>query len=188
MNLLLSHLIIMLSRQDNRIQADRLAGFIIFHSHLGLAVGTKILQSTVLADLSQLKSQFVSQGDRIRHIFLRLVAGITEHHALITGADGLNLLIAHLVLFCFQSLVHTHGDIRRLLVNSSDNTAGIAVKTILCPVVSDIADGFAHNLLNIHIGFGGNLSHNHDQTCSHRCLACHTAHGILLQQCVQNRV
>ena len=179
-DLLLAYILVMLSGEDHGIQTDRTAVFIIFYRHLSLAVRPKIIQGPVLADLCQLQCQLVGQSDWIRHVLLRLIAGVSEHHALISCADSFDLLVAHLVFLGFQSLVHSHGNVRGLLVNGCDHAAGVTVKAIFRPVISDLLHGFADDLLDVHISLGGDLSHNHNQTCGHCRLAGHTAHGILL--------
>ena len=59
---------------------------VILHGHLGLAVCVQIWQGAVLPHLGQLHSQFIGQTDGQRHQLRGLVAGITEHHTLVTGA------------------------------------------------------------------------------------------------------
>ena len=130
----------------------------------------------------------MGQSNGIRHILLSLVAGESEHHTLVACSDGLNLRVAHLILFGLQSLVHAHGNVCGLLVNGSDNAAGVAVKSVFCPVVANLPNGLPDNLLHVYIGLSGDLSHDHHNPCGHRGLTGHPAHGVLLQQCVQNRI
>ena len=130
----------------------------------------------------------MGQVNGIRHVLFCLIGGIAEHHTLISGPDGLDLLVAHLVLLGFQGLVNTHGDIRGLLVNSRDHAAGLTVKPVFCPVIANLPDSLPDNLLDIHISLGGDLTHDHHQTRGHCRLTRHPAHGVLLQQRIQNRV
>jgi len=88
MDLFLGHGIVMLCRKHDSVKAERLAVLIVLHRHLRLSVGTKIRKRLILADFRQPSRQLVSQGDGIRHVLFRLVAGIAEHHALVAGADG----------------------------------------------------------------------------------------------------
>ena len=188
MNLLLGHSRVVLSGNYHCLQTLRLSIFPVLHRHLALAVGTKVGQSAVLSHFCQAAHQLVGHGDGVGHILLRLIGGIAEHHTLISRSDGVDLFVGHGVLLCLQSPVYTHGDIRRLLVNGGNHAAGIAVKSVFCPVISDFPDGLPDNFLNIHISLCGDLSHHQHQTGGHSSLAGHAAHGILLHQSVQNRV
>ena len=190
-NLLLGHALVVLGGEDHCVQAHRLVILIILHRDLGLSVRPQVGKRAVLADLSQASCQLVGQGDGIGHILLRLVGGVAEHHALISRADGVQLLLGHMLLPCLlglQSLVNAQGNICGLLIDGGDHAAGIAVKAILCPVIADLPDGLPDNLLDVYIGAGGNLSHNQHQSCGDGRLAGHPAHGILLHQGIEDRV
>ena len=128
------------------------------------------------------------QCDRIRHVFFGFVCCKTEHHTLVTCTDCLNLIIGHLVFFCFQCFVYAHSDIAGLLIDCCDHTAGISIKAIFSSGVSDLTDRISYDFLDINVCFCGDLTHNQYQTGCCCCLACYTAHRILLKQCVQNRI
>ena len=188
MYLFLFHVRIMLCRKNNRFQPERLAVLIILHRHLALSVRTQIRQCAVLADLCQTKGQLMGQCNGIRHIFCCLIAGKAEHHSLIPGADGIQLCIAHPVLLCLQSLIHTHGNIPGLFVQCHDHTAGIAVKAIFCIVIANLPNRVPYHLLNIHIALGGNLSHYQHQACGRTSLTSHPAHRILRHHGIQHGI
>ena len=122
----------------------------------------------------------MSQSDRIRHILFRLIAGKTEHHALVAGADCIQLSLRHRVFLRFQSLVYAHSDIRGLFVQGYDHTAGIAVKAVFRAVIADLANRLADYLLDIHVCVSGHLTHNQYKTCGTAGLTGHTAHRVLL--------
>ena len=130
----------------------------------------------------------MGQGDRIGHIFLCLIAGKAEHHTLVSGTDGIQLILGHGLLSGFQGFVYAHGNIRGLLVDGDHNAAGIAVEAVFSPVIADLADRLADDLLDVHICVGGDLTHDHHKACGGAGLTCHTAHGVLLHQCVQDRI
>ena len=111
MDLFLCNIRIMLCGKDNCFQTDRLAILIVFYRNLTLSIGTQIRQGSVLTDICELLCKLVCKGDGIRHILFCFVGCITKHHTLIAGADGLDLLIRHLVLLGLQCLVNAHGDI-----------------------------------------------------------------------------
>ena len=127
----------------------------------------------------------MGQGDGHGHQLWRLIAGVAEHHALVPGAVLQLGVLAGLVL---QRLVHAHGNVPGLLVDVGNDAAGIAVKAVLGPVITDIADDFSGNFGDIHIALGADLAHDVDKAGGYRGLAGHTAHGILLQNGVQHRV
>ena len=51
-------------------------------------------------------------GNRIRHIFFGFIRCETEHHSLVSGADGFDFIIGHLMLSGFQRFINAHGNIR----------------------------------------------------------------------------
>src|SRR3954454_13392618 len=76
----------MLRRYDYRVHPGRLPT-VIFDGHLRLAVWEQPGNLPSLARRSEPAAESMGQGDRQRHQFCRLVAGETDHHALVTGAD-----------------------------------------------------------------------------------------------------
>ena len=134
----------------------------IFHSHLGLAVGTQIGESAVLAHLSQTLGELVGQGDCHGHQFGGFIAGETEHHALVAGAG--DKFIGFRTGLGLQGVIHTQGNISGLLVDVGDNAAGISIEAVLGTGVADIPDHLTGNFGNIHIAGGGDLTHNVNHT------------------------
>ena len=126
--------------------------------------------------------------DRVWHVLFGLVGCESEHHSLISCSNGIDLLIAHIVLFCFERFVYTHSDIGGLFVNCSYNSAGICVKSVFCTVVADFANGITYNLLEINVCVGCNLTHYHNVSCCSTGFARYAAHRILLKQRIQNRI
>ena len=194
MDLLLAHIRIMLGGNYHGLQTHRPSVLVILHGHLALAVGPQICKRSVLAHLSQLSGQLMGQRNRVRHILLGLVGSIAEHHALVAGADGFQLFLRHPHL-CrralapgLQGLVHAHGNIRGLLVNSHHHRTSISIKAILRLVIADLLHRIPHQLLNIHISAGRDLSGHQHEAGAAGCLTGHAAHGILFHQSIQNRV
>ena len=73
----------------------------------------------------------MGHGDRHGHQLGRLVAGEANHHALVAGADGLDLGLRHLTGARLQSLIDAHGYVRALLVKRDGDSAGVGVKTVV---------------------------------------------------------
>ena len=90
---------VMLGRQNHGLNADRAIVF-ISEAELALGIRAQPRQGAVLAHLGLAFHQPVGIGDRCRHQHIGLVAGVTEHQALVTGA-----------LFAVLRLVYTHGDV-----------------------------------------------------------------------------
>ena len=187
-DLLLADLRAVLRGQDNRIQAERFTGLVILNRNLSLAIRSEIGQRAVFADLCQLQGQLVGQRNRIRHIFLCLIIRITEHHALVSGSDCINIRVRHGIFFRFQRLINAQRDICRLFIQRCYHRAGFRVKSIFTACISDLRNRVAHDLLNIHIRLGGNFAHNHDHTCCRTGLTSHAAHWVLCNEGVQDRV
>ena len=109
MDLFLCHILIVLRRQYNRLQASGSAILVILYGNLCFSIGTQVLQRAVLAYIRELECQLVSQRDRIRHIFLRLIGCIAKHHSLISGS-GIKV-VCQITLLCLQRLIDTHCNI-----------------------------------------------------------------------------
>ena len=87
-----------------------------------------------------------------------------------------------------QGLVDAHGDVAGLFVDGGQHRAGVAVEAVFGPVVADVNDHVPDDFGDVHIAAGGNFAHDHDHTGGGAGLAGHPAHGVLLQDRVQNRV
>ena len=102
--------------------------------------------------------------------------------------DCFDLFIAHLVFLSFKSLINSHSNICTLLIYCNNNTAGIAVKTILSSVVTNLSYCITYSLLNIYVCACRYLTHNKYQTCSYCCLAGYTAVWILTKHLVKDGI
>ena len=158
---------------------------LVFHCHLGLSIGAEIGQNLLFAHLGQLAAQLMGQHNGHGHQLGGLIAGKAEHHALIPGAVVLVLLR---LAFGFQRTVHAHGDIAGLLVNGGDDGTGVAVKTVLGPVITDLAHHFPSDVGNVRIATGGNLAHHIDHAGGAGGLTGHPGLGIFFQNGVQHRI
>ena len=163
----------MLAGNDHSVHADGLAVHIL-DSDLALAVRTQIVQLAALADFGQLLGQLVGQADGHGHQLRGLIAGIAEHHALVTGTADL--------------VVGAQCDIGALAVDVGDNSAGVSIKAVLCTGITDVRDDLADDLLEIDIAAGGDLAHNVDQTGGSAGLAGHAGIGVVGQDLVQDSI
>ena len=87
--------------------------------------------SCPLARVAEPLADPVRRVDRERHVLLRLVARVAEHHPLVAGALLLEQALA---------LGDALGDVGRLPLDRGDDGAGIAVEAALRGGVADVAD------------------------------------------------
>ncbi len=158
---------------------------VILHGDLALAVGPHIGHLRRPCGPRPCAAHLLGQGQGQGHQLRRLVAGVAEHHALVTGAVAQLAVGALLVL---QGFVHAHGDVGGLLVDGGDHGAGVAVKAVLAPVIADVPDHLPGDVGDVHIAAGGDLAHHVDQSGAGRGLTGHAAQGILRQDGVQDGV
>ena len=98
---------------------------------LGLAVGAQVGHGAVLAHRGQLLGHALCQVDGHGHERGRLVASVTEHHALVAGADLLVRIVARLAVLGLVALIDALSDVGALVVDGVEHAAGIAVEAVL---------------------------------------------------------
>ena len=109
---------------------------------LRFRVGTQPLRLAALANAGQLAAEPVREHDRRRHQFRRVVAGETEHQALVARA----LLGAFLALGLLR--IHALGDVVRLIGDDGVDENLLRVKHVVVVHVTDFAHGIAHDLID----------------------------------------
>ena len=177
----------------------------VAHRDLRLAVGAQVGQRAVLAHLRQTLAHALRQVNRHRHEGLRLLAGIAEHHALVTCAYRL-VDVFHLAVLRLERLVDTLRDVGRLLVDGVQNAAGRAIEAVLRAIVANLADDVAHDGRHVDVGLRADLTRddNHARRGHGLAGAAHLRHvgglarwgdvalflklGFLLEDRVENRV
>ena len=93
MNLLLSHIRVMLCRKNNCIQTLYRTVFVVLYCNLCLSIRTKVSKCSVFTNLCQLTCKLMSHCNRVRHILFCLIRSITEHHTLVSCSDRLDVFI-----------------------------------------------------------------------------------------------
>ena len=154
---------------------------VIFYRYLCLPVRTEIGESSCPAKGSKLPCQTVCQVNGKRHIIFSLCTGVSEHHALVTGAKGA------FSPFLLQSPVHAAGDVGRLLVYRGRKSAAVC-KTIFIFGISDLPDHISRTGFVIHRCLGRDLTHDVNRSGFSDGLACTAAVRILPEQFVKNPV
>ena len=173
MQLLLADGRAVLAGNNNGIHAHGFA-VIVFNGNLALAIRAQIIHRAVFAHFGQALGQLVGQADGQRHQLGGFVAGITEHHALVAGTGNI--------------IVGAKGNVGALAVNVGDHAAGIAVKTILGAVITNLADDLACNTGNINIAVGRDFAHDVDKTSGTGGLAGNAGTRVLFQDGIQNGI
>ena len=167
----------MLGRHHDGGAAQDVALGVVLHGDLALAVRPQPAQLTALAHRRQTAAQGVGHSDGGGHQLRGLVAGVAEHHALVTGADVLVALT-----------IHAHGDVLALLVDGGHDGAALGIKAVGGVVVADLVHCAADDAGDIHIAAGGDLTHDHHKAGGGHRLTGHPAIGVLGQDRVQHRI
>jgi hypothetical protein len=116
-------------------------------------------------------------GDRRGHQHLGFICGIAEHQALVAGT-----------LLVIGSVIHTLGNVGRLLADGVEHGAGLAVEALVGMVIADVADDLAGQLFNVDIGFGGHFAGDHNHAGLDQRLAGHPRLGVLAQNRIEHAV
>ena len=177
-HLLLGCEIIMLGRDDDGVNAQRLVVVRVLDGHLALGVRAEVGHDLALAaNLAELLKESVSQIDGEGHKFLCVAAGVAEHHALVSSAL--------LLLVCTND---TLVNVMALLVEGRDDATALRVELILALVISDGVDDAARNILHRDVAVSAKLAGAHRQSGCHESLARHLALLVLNEKGVENSV
>jgi len=161
-----------LGGDDDGVDADRLVVGVVLYRDLRLAIGAKVGELSVLANLRELLGQLVGERDGRGHQLGRLVGGVAEHHSLVAGSAG----------------VDTLRDVGRLAVNGGDDGAGVGVEAFEGVVVPDLVDRVADQGLEVDVGLGSDLPGDDDQAGAGEGLAGNAAVGVDGQAGVEDGV
>ena len=95
--------------------------------------------------------------DRHRHQLVGLAAGVPEHHALVAGAEVVEV-VARVLLALLERVVDADGDVGRLLLDRGDDAAGIAVEPELRVRIAHLDDRVAHDRGDVDLPFASVIS------------------------------
>jgi hypothetical protein len=141
-----------------------------------------------VADRGEAVRELVGQGDRERHELLGLVAGVAEHHALVTGAGDVELVVIGRIGAGLIRGVDALRDVGRLLVDRVDHGAGVGREAEVRVGVADLADRLARDVLDVHVRRRGDLAGHDDEPRVHERLARHAAVRVIAQHGVEDAV
>ena len=127
------------------------------------------------------------EHDRKRHQLRRIAAGIAEHHALISRARQLELVVAARAAD-FERLVDPHRDIGRLLVDRYRHAAGRRIEADERVIVADVRDRLADEARNVDVRRGRDLAPDVDLARDDERLAGHAAQRIVLENRVEHGI
>ncbi len=114
----------------------------------------------------------MGQLNRQRHQFRSFVAGKPKHQSLVAGAAGIN----------------AHRDIGRLPIDGGQDTASVAVETILGSRVTNVSDRLARDSPVVDASVGGDFAGNHDQAGRHQSFTGNAGGRIFSQARIQHCV
>src|SRR5438067_7376554 len=154
---------------DNDVgNADRFS-VLVNHRDLRLRVGPEPIGFAALANPRQLAAEPMGEHDRSRHQFRSIIAGETEHQALVARALLRRLLSLGLLR------VHSLRDISRLAGNDVLHEQPVRVENIVVVHVTDLAHGITHDLDVIEVRLGRDLAAHHHHVALGVGLAGHAA-------------
>ena len=135
--------VIVLGRNHDGVDADRLVVVVVLDGHLALGVRAEVLHFfACLTDSGQFLQDAVAQIEGQRHVVFGFVGGVTKHHSLITSTL--------VFLLCpFYALV----DVRALFVDSGKHATTLGFEHVLRLGVADAFDDVARKGLNVEVSF-----------------------------------
>ncbi len=143
--------VVVLGGDYDGVDAYGRAVVIIFDGHLALGIGTEVGHHLAFAtDVGQHLQDAVCKVQRKRHVVLRFVGGIAEHHSLVSGT------LLHRVL-----TLHAAVDVGALLVDGAQHAARVALEHVLAFGIADFLDYFACDEGHVNVRFGFHFSSQH---------------------------
>src|ERR1044071_4081873 len=129
----------------------------VLDGNLAFGVGPKPFDPAAFADAGQFAAEVMGVHDRSRHELRRLICGVAEHQALVSGT-----LLR--MPFAFGGPgVDTLGDVGALLGNGIDDEDTVGVENIVVMGITDLADGLTRYGVVVEPGLGGNLTAHHHE-------------------------
>ena len=167
--------LVMLGGEDDCVDTQRTVIVAVFDSNLALGIGAQIRHHLpFLADTGQFLQEDMRQGDGQRHIFARLVASVTEHHALVASTLFLLFLAADPLI-----------DVATLAVDCGEHSARLGLELVLALGVANLLDDITHGLLDIDPTVAGHFAADDCQPRGHQRLAGHMAFGVTTEEFVK---
>lgn len=87
--------------------------------YLGFRIGSCPRQRAGVSQLSDFRTESMSEEDRERHALVRLVRGVAEHYALVPRSD----------VFLVSTNMHPTRDVRRLFIKNLSYLTSLVIKS-----------------------------------------------------------
>ena len=155
---------------------------------LRLAVGAQVRHDLGLAHVGEALGELVRERDRQRHQLVRLVARVAEHHALVTRAGDVELIVVGGVGARLVGGVDALGDVGRLLVDRVEHRARVGGEAEVGVGVADLADRLARDLLDVDVRRRRDLARHDHEAGVHERLARHAAGRVVAHDGIQHAV
>ena len=107
-----------------------------------------------------------------RHELRCFVGGVAEHHTLVARS----------------ARIHTHGDVRGLLVEGREHLAAGSIDPVLGIVIADLEDRLSHETRHVDLARGRDLTRDDRHAGGHEGLTRHPGVRIVHQHGVQNGI
>ena len=161
---------------------------LVTHRHLRLSVRPQVREDPRLAYLREALADLVREHDRQRHQLRRLARRVAEHHSLVARAELVERIVVARVVLHLVRGVHALGDVRRLLVDGDDDTAGRRVEAPLRVRVADLRDPIANDPGDVDVGLRRDLAGDDDEAGRDQRLAGDAAVDVVGQDGIEHRV
>ena len=160
--------------------SERLVVVAVLYGVLGFGIRAEIGHQLWLltAYPGQFYQGYVCERKRQRHVLLGVVAGVAEHHALVSGP-----------LLLLDFVDDPPVDVGRLLVQGREYAAGLGVEHIVGLGVADAVYDSAGHVLYVHVCvLRADLAADDDEPGADKGLAGNLGLGILTQEVIENSV
>ena len=158
----------------------------VLDGHLALGVGAQIGHDLAfLADVGEGAHEQMGEVERYGHVVFGFVGGITEHHALVAGTL---VFFRCLVGSLMVDAVDTTIDVVALLMDGTEDAAGVAVKLVFGLGVADILDGIAGDGLQVDVHIAVHLTHDDHLSGGYKTLTSHPGTLVVGEELVEDGI
>ena len=158
----------------------------VLDGHLALGVGAQIGHDLAfLADVGEGAHEQMGEVERYGHVVFGFVGGITEHHALVAGTL---VFFRCLVGSLMVDAVDTTVDVVALLMDGTEDAAGVAVKLVFGLGVADILDGIAGDGLQVDVHIAVHLTHDDHLSGGYKTLTSHPGTLVVGEELVEDGI
>ena len=162
---------VVLRADNDRVHTHR-AVTIIGERDLSLAVGAHPRHGAGVTQLGHALGDAMRKHGRCRHELGCLIAGKAEHHALVARTPGVDAL----------------RDVVGLLVERREHGAGVRVDAVFRAVVADAGQSVTHDLRQVDVGIGRDLTSDHGHARRDQRLTGHPRHRVFDEHGIEHSI